>query len=98
MSVIKNTTAPAAEWIAGGVPITMMMNIERRNGANKPVIRKALVELDGAPFKFFAKNREVWAKTESYTYPGPIQYWGPSEVCDVTNFTIKLERGALKVK
>ena len=56
------------------------------------------MELDGAPFKFFAKNREVWAKTESYTYPGPIQYWGPSEVCDVTNFTIKLERGALKVK
>ncbi len=86
------------KWTAGGIPITMMMNIERRHGADKPVIQKALVELNGAPFKFFAKNRDVWAKTESYTYPGPIQYWGPSEVCDVTNFTIKLERGALKVK
>ena len=93
MSVIKNTTAPAAEWIAGGVPITMMMNIERRNGANKPVIRKALVELDGAPFKFFAAHREEWAKNTCYVYPGPIQYWGPTEVCDQTTKTLQLEQG-----
>ena len=92
MSVIKNTTAPAAEWIAGGVPITMMMNIERRNGANKPVIRKALVELDGAPFKFFAANREQWAKQTLYVYPGPIQYWGPAEVCDQCTKTLALEQ------
>ena len=92
MSVIKNTTAPAAEWIAGGVPITMMMNIERRNGANKPVIRKALVELEGAPFKYFAANREQWAKQTAYVYPGPIQYFGPSEVCDQCTMTLKLEQ------
>ena len=92
MSVIKNTTAPAAEWIAGGVPITMMMNIERRNGANKPVIRKALVELEGAPFKFFAANREKWAKETAYVYPGPIQYWGPTEVCDQCTKTLALEQ------
>ena len=92
MSVIKNTTAPAAEWIAGGVPITMMMNIERRNGQNKPVIRKALVELDGAPFKFFASKREEWAKETCYIYPGPIQYWGPSEVCDQCTRTLALEQ------
>ena len=92
MSVIKNTTAPAAEWIAGGVPITMMMNLERRNGAMKPVIRKALVELDGAPFKFFASKREEWAKNTAYVYPGPIQYWGPSEVCDQTTKTLQLEQ------
>ena len=92
MSIIKNTTAPAAEWIAGGVPITMMMNIERRNGANKPVIRKALVELDGAPFKYFASKREQWAKETAYVYPGPIQYWGPSEVCDQTTKTLQLEQ------
>ena len=92
MSIIKNTTAPAAEWIAGGVPITMMMNIERRNGKNKPVIRKALVELDGAPFKFFAAHRAQWAKETAYVYPGPIQYWGPSEVCDQTTRTLALEQ------
>ncbi|MBR3858109.1 MAG: diphosphate--fructose-6-phosphate 1-phosphotransferase [Bacteroidaceae bacterium] len=92
MSVIKNTTAPAAEWIAGGVPITMMMNLERRNGAMKPVIRKALVELDGAPFKFFASKREEWAKNTCYVYPGPIQYWGPSEVCDQCTKTLALEQ------
>ena len=92
MSVIKNTTAPAAEWIAGGVPITMMMNIERRNGADKPVIRKALVELDGAPFKFFAAHREQWAKQTAYVYPGPIQYWGPTEVCDQCTKTLALEQ------
>ncbi len=92
MSIIKNTTAPAAEWIAGGVPITMMMNMERRSGAMKPVIRKALVELDGAPFKFFAAHRDEWAKTTSYVYPGPIQYWGPSEVCDQCTKTLALEQ------
>ena len=92
MSIIKNTTAPAAEWVAGGVPITMMMNIERRNGKNKPVIRKALVELDGAPFKFFAAHRAQWAKETAYVYPGPIQYWGPTEVCDQTTKTLALEQ------
>ncbi len=92
MSIIKNTTAPAAEWIAGGVPITMMMNMERRNGAMKPVIRKALVELDGAPFKFFASKRDEWAKNTCYVYPGPIQYWGPSEVCDQCTKTLDLEQ------
>lgn len=92
MSVIKNTTAPAEEWVAGGVPITMMMNMERRNGAMKPVIRKALVELDGAPFKYFAAHREEWAKNTAYVYPGPIQYWGPSEVCDQCTKTLALEQ------
>ena len=91
MSVIRNTKAPAAEWIAGGVPITMMMNLERRNGAMKPVIRKALVELDGAPFKYFASKRDEWAEQTAYVYPGPIQYWGPSEVCDQTTKTLQLE-------
>ena len=91
MSVIRNTTAPAAEWIAGGVPITMMMNLEKRGGKFKPVIRKALVELDGAPFKYFAANRETWAVETSYVYPGAIQYWGPSEVCDQTTKTLQLE-------
>ncbi len=92
MSIIKNTTAPAAEWIAGGVPITMMMNLEKRNGKMKPVIRKALVELDGAPFKYFASHREEWAKETSYVYPGPIQYWGPTEVCDRPTITLQLEK------
>ena len=92
MSIIKNTTAPAAEWIAGGVPITMMMNMERRNGAMKPVIRKALVELEGAPYKFFVAHREEWAKNTAYVYPGPIQYWGPSEVCDQCTKTLALEQ------
>ena len=93
MSVIKNTTAPAAEWVAGGVPITMMLNIERRNGANKPVIRKALVELDGAPFKYFASKRDEWARQTRYVYPGPIQYFGPTEVCDQCTKTLALEQG-----
>ena len=92
MSIIKNTTAPAAEWIAGGVPITMMMNLEKRNGKMKPVIRKALVELDGAPFKYFAAHREEWAKETAYVYPGPIQYWGPTEVCDQPTITLQLEK------
>ncbi len=93
MSVIKNTTAPAAEWIAGGVPITMMMNIERRNGANKPVIRKALVELEGAPFKYYASKRAEWARQTAYVYPGPIQYFGPTEVADQCTITLALEQG-----
>ncbi len=91
MSVIRNTTAPASEWIAGGVPITMMMNLERRSGKMKPVIRKALVELDGAPFKYFAAHRDEWAKETCYIYPGAIQYWGPTEVCDQPTQTLKLE-------
>ena len=91
MSVIKKTTAPAAEWIAGGVPITMMMNLEKRNGKMKPVIRKALVELDGAPFKYFAAKRDKWAAETCYVYPGSIQYWGPSEVCDQPTKTLQLE-------
>ncbi|MCR5821162.1 MAG: diphosphate--fructose-6-phosphate 1-phosphotransferase [Bacteroidaceae bacterium] len=92
MSIVKNTTAPANEWVAGGVPITMMMNIERRNGADKPVIRKALVELDGAPFKYFAAHRDEWARQTSYVYPGPIQYFGPAEVCDQCTRTLQLEQ------
>ncbi len=91
MSSIKNTVAPADEWIAGGIPITMMMNMEKRNGEMKPVIRKALVELDGAPFKEFASHREEWARETSFVYPGPIQYFGPSEVCDQPTKTLKLE-------
>ncbi len=93
MAIVKNTTAPASEWIAGGVPITMMMNMERRNGEMKPVIRKALVDLDGKPFKTFAANRDRWAKETCYVFPGPIQYWGPSEVCDQPTMTLVLERG-----
>ena len=93
MSSIRNTTAPAAEWIAGGIPITMMMNMERRHGEMKPVIQKALVDLEGAPFKTFAANREKWANETCYVYPGPIQYFGPSEVCDQTTVTLALEQG-----
>lgn len=92
MAIVKSTTAPADEWVAGGVPITMMMNIERRNGEMKPVIRKALVELDGKPFKAFAAMRDKWAKETCYVYPGPIQYWGPSSVCDKTTMTLALEQ------
>ena len=94
MSLIRNTTAPAAEWIAGGVPVTMMMNMERRHGEMKPVIRKALVELEGAPFKALVENRAVWAKETAYVYPGPIQYFGPSEVCDQPTKTLALEQQA----
>ena len=92
MSSVRNTTAPAAEWIAGGVPITMMMNMERRHGEMKPVIQKALVKLDGAPFKAFAAQRETWAKETAYVYPGPIQYFGPTEVCDQPTKTLQLEQ------
>lgn len=93
MSSVRNTTAPAEEWIAGGVPITMMMNMERRHGEMKPVIQKALVRLDGAPFRTFAENREHWAKVTDYVYPGPIQYFGPSAVCDQPTKTLLLEQG-----
>ena len=92
MAIVKNTTAPAEQWIAGGVPITMMMNMEKRAGEMKPVIRKALVELDGAPFKAFAKERDRWARETAYVYPGPIQYWGPTEVCDQPTKTLALEQ------
>jgi pyrophosphate--fructose-6-phosphate 1-phosphotransferase len=93
MSSVRNLTAPAAEWIAGGVPITMMMNMERRHGKMKPVIQKALVRLDGAPFQYFAKHRVDWAdEKQSYVYPGPVQYYGPSEVCDLPTRTLLLEK------
>lgn len=92
MAIVKNTTASTDEWKAGGVPITMMMNMEKRNGEMKPVIRKALVELDGKPFKAFAAQRDKWAKETCYIYPGPIQYWGPSDVCDQPTKTLALEQ------
>ena len=92
MASVRNTTAPAAEWTAGGIPITMMMNMERRHGEMKPVIQKALVDLEGAPFKAFAAQRETWAKETCYVYPGPIQYFGPTEVCDKTTATLALEQ------
>ncbi len=92
MSSVRNTTAPAEQWIAGGVPITMMMNMERRHGEMKPVIQKALVRLDGAPFKTFAAQREAWAIETDYVYPGPIQYFGPTEVCDQPTKTLQLEQ------
>ncbi len=95
MAVVKNCTAPASEWIAGGVPITMMMNMERRNGEMKPVIRKALVDLNGRPFKSLVANRDNWAKNTCYVYPGPIQYWGPSSVCDQPTMTMVLEQDKL---
>ncbi len=92
MASVRNTTSPASEWIPGGVPITMMMNMERRSGEMKPVIQKALVHLDGAPFKAYADKREEWAIKTSFVYPGPIQYWGPTAVCDATTKTLQLER------
>ena len=92
MSSVRNTTAPADQWIAGGIPVTMMMNMEKRHGEMKPVIQKALVKLDGAPFKAFAANRDEWALTTSYVYPGPIQYFGPTEVCDQPTKTLQLEQ------
>ena len=93
LSKISNLSKPAEEWVAGGMPITKMMNIERRHGEDKPVIRKALVELDGNPFKYFAAHREKWAVETCYTYPGAIQYYGPSDVCDQTTRTLALEKG-----
>jgi diphosphate--fructose-6-phosphate 1-phosphotransferase len=93
LSKVSNLSKSADEWVAGGMPITKMMNIERRHGEDKPVIRKALVELDGKPFKFFEAHREEWAKETCYTYPGAIQYYGPAEVCDLTTRTLALEKG-----
>ncbi|MBE5955989.1 MAG: diphosphate--fructose-6-phosphate 1-phosphotransferase [Lachnospiraceae bacterium] len=92
LSKVSNLSAPANEWVAGGMPITKMMNIERRHGEDKPVIKKALVELDGAPFKYFEAHREEWAKDTCFTFPGAIQYYGPTEVCDITTVTLALEQ------
>ncbi len=93
LSKISNLSKPAEDWVAGGMPITKMMNMERRHGEDKPVIRKALVELDGKPFKFFEAHREQWAVETCYLYPGAIQYYGPSDVCDITTRTLALEKG-----
>ncbi|MBP5493734.1 MAG: diphosphate--fructose-6-phosphate 1-phosphotransferase [Lachnospiraceae bacterium] len=93
LSKVSNIAKPAEEWVAGGMPITKMMNMERRNGEDKPVIRKALVELDGKPFKYFEAHREEWAVETCFTFPGAIQYYGPSEVCDLTTRTLALEKG-----
>jgi diphosphate-dependent phosphofructokinase len=92
LSSVKNLSAPAEQWTAGGMPITKMMNVERRHGEDKPVIRKALVELDGKPFRYFEERREEWSKNTCYTYPGAIQYYGPSSVCDQTTKTLQLEK------
>ena len=92
MSSVKNTSKPVDEWIAGGIPITMMMNMEKRNGQMKPVIRKALVELDGKPYKYFVAHRTKWARETEFVYPGPIQYFGPTEVCDQPTKTLILEQ------
>ena len=91
MSSVKNTSKPVDEWIAGGIPITMMMNMEKRSGEMKPVIKKALVELEGKPYKYFVAHRTQWARDTCYIYPGPIQYFGPTEVCDQPTITLKLE-------
>ena len=93
MSSVRNLSKPSSEWIAGGIPITMMMNMEHRHGEDKPVIRKALVDLNGKPFQVFAAHREHWAKETCFVYPGPIQYFGPSEVCDQPSFTLHFEQG-----
>jgi pyrophosphate--fructose-6-phosphate 1-phosphotransferase len=92
MASVRNLTAPADEWIAGGVPVTMLMNMERRHGSMKPVIQKALVKLDGKPFRTFAENRKDWGENTEFVYPGPIQYFGPAEVCDQTTKTLQLEK------
>jgi pyrophosphate--fructose-6-phosphate 1-phosphotransferase len=92
LSSVRGLTRPAQEWIAGGIPLTMMMNLERRHGDDKPVIKKALVELNGKPFREFADQRQRWAREDCFAYPGPIQYFGPSEVCDLTTRTLELER------
>lgn len=93
LSKVSNLSKPAEEWVAGGMPITKMMNMERRHGEDKPVIKKALVELEGKPFKYFEAHRDAWAKETAYTYPGAIQYYGPTEVCDLTTRTLALEKG-----
>ena len=93
LSKVSNLSRPAEEWVAGGMPITKMMNMERRNGEDKPVIRKALVDLNGKPFQYFEAHRAEWAAKTCYTYPGAIQYYGPSDVCDLTTRTLALEKG-----
>ena len=92
MSSIRNTFKPADEWIAGGIPITAMMNMEKRSGEMKPVIKKALVQLSGKPYKYFVRHRTEWARNTSFIYPGPIQYFGPAEVCDRPTMTLTLEQ------
>lgn len=92
MSSVRNLTKPSVQWTAGGIPITMMMNMERRHGKMKPVIQKALVDLEGKPFQKFASKREEWALNTCYLYPGPIQYFGPAEVCDQTSRTLYYEQ------
>ena len=94
MSSVRNLVKPAVQWIAGGIPITMMMNMEHRNGELKPVIQKALVRLDSAPFLKFASQRDEWAINTCYIYPGPIQYFGPTEVCDQPSMTLRYEHQA----
>jgi pyrophosphate--fructose-6-phosphate 1-phosphotransferase len=89
---VRNLTAPADQWIAGGVPLTMMMNMEHRQGEEKPVIRKALVEMNSKPFLAFAAERDVWKVKTSFVYPGSVQYFGPPEVCDQPTITLKLEK------
>ncbi|MBI9105961.1 MAG: diphosphate--fructose-6-phosphate 1-phosphotransferase [Spirochaetales bacterium] len=91
MSSVKNLSKPSSEWIAGGIPVTMMMNLEVRHGRNKPVIKKALVEMDKTPFKTFASSRKKWAEKTSFRYPGAIQYYGPDEICNAPTVTLKLE-------
>jgi diphosphate-dependent phosphofructokinase len=91
---VRHLDRPAADWSAGGVPLTTMMNLERRHGADKPVIRKALVDLRGRPFAELVAHRDQWAAQDCYLYPGPIQYFGPTEVCDPTTRTLQLEKGA----
>jgi pyrophosphate--fructose-6-phosphate 1-phosphotransferase len=90
---VRNLVAKADQWIAGGVPLTMMMNMEQRHGSKKPVIKKALVDLDGRPFKTFVAQREIWAEETKFVFPGSIQYYGPPEVCDQPAITLKLEHG-----
>ncbi|MDI6757976.1 MAG: diphosphate--fructose-6-phosphate 1-phosphotransferase, partial [Endomicrobiia bacterium] len=98
MSSVRKLVGKPSEWIAGGVPLTTMMNIERRKGKEKPVIKKALVKLEGEPFKALLKNRDEWAMTERYIYPGPIQYFGPSSATDMTTMTLKYEQTRKRVK
>ena len=92
MSLIRNLSKSSVQWIAGGIPITMMFNMERRNGEVKPVIRKALVDLEGRPFQVFAENRNEWARETCYFYPGPVQYFGPDEICNQTSRTLYYEQ------
>ncbi|OFX14293.1 MAG: hypothetical protein A2Z18_10885 [Armatimonadetes bacterium RBG_16_58_9] len=91
---VRNTTRPSDQWVAGGTPVTMMLNIEERKGKPTPVIKKALVDTNGAPFRKFSDNREKWALGDEYVFPGPIQYFGPPEVCDAPTMTLALEKGA----